>query len=233
MASTSVRQRPVFGAAAADMQFNTDNGKGDHCDDATSFSASADLPTASRRRLQLPPFIDGFVWLLIFSFFGVILLYVHVVFNTFPAAVTVNRASADQFVEERARKTLNDLSSFGARPVGSKANEELTVDYLVNEIARLKSQMNVGQHSLDIDVQRVSGSFSLEYRGHHVNRYDSVNNVIAKLCPKHGYSDSLLINCHYDSAINVTGMYVHERVDKITVLVLMALLSGIVSILNV
>jgi len=207
MASASVRRRPAFGT---DAQLNRDRGKGDHCDDTTSFSAATEAE--SRRRLQSSPVIDGSVWLLIFSFFAVILLYVHAVFNTFPRAVTVDKAGAGQFVEERARKTLNDLTAFGARPVGSKANEQLAVDYLLNEITQLRTQMNVNQHSLEVDVQRVSGSFSLDYRGDFVSCYDNMNNVIVKLCPKHGSNDSLLVNCHYDSAINATGIYVLDRV---------------------
>ena len=209
MASSSVRRRPAFGT---DMQFNTDSGKGDHCDESTSFRAAAD--TGRRRQQSSPPIIHGSIWLLIFSFFAAILLCVHAVFHTLPLAVTIDNASAGQFVEERARKTLNELSAFGARPVGSKANEELTVDYLVNEVTQLRRQMNVDQHSLNVDVQRVSGSFSLEYRGHQVNCYDNVNNVIVKLCPKHGSNDSLLINCHYDSAINATGIYYCSLADS-------------------
>jgi len=205
MASTSVRRRPAFGS---NVQFNADNGKGDPRDDAKPFSAAADAGAASRLRLQSPPVIDGSVWLLIFSFFAAILLYVHAVFNTLPAAVTVDNAIAGQFVEERARKTLNELTAFGARPVGSKANEELAVDYLLNEITQVRREMNADQHSLDVDVQRVSGSFSIDHWGQHViNSYDNVNNVIVKLCPKHGSNDSLLVNCHYDSALNSTGIY--------------------------
>jgi len=197
MASNSVRRRPAFGA---DIHFNAANGKGDR----DAFAAD-DTVAASRRQQQSPPTIDGSVWLLILSYFAVILLFVHATFNTFPPAVTVDTASAGQFVEERARKTLNDLTAFGARPVGSKANEELTVDYLLNEITQIRSQMNADQHSLDVDVQRVSGTFSIDFLDQFTSVYDNVKNVIVKLCPKHGSSDSLLVNCHYDTQINTTG----------------------------
>ena len=212
MASTSVRRRPAFGA---DAQFNAVNGK-----DA-SFSAAETEEAASRQQHQSPPTIDGSVWLLIFSLFAVILLYVHAVFNTLPPALAVDNASPGQFVEERARKTLNDLTAFGARQVGSKANEELTVDYLLNEITQIRKQMNADHHSLDIDVQRVSGTFSLDFLGQFTSCYDNVNNVIVKLCPKRSSNDSLLVNCHYDSQINTTGN-VLGRVVNIEVFVSLA-----------
>ena len=195
-----VRRRPALGS---DEQFNGDDGKDDSYD---SKLFSADLASASDRRLLSPYYINGSVWMLIFSFFAVILLYVHVVFNTFPPAVTVDNAVAGQFVEERARKTLNDLTAFGSRPAGSKANEELTVDYLLNEMTQIRRQMNVEQHSMDIDVQRVSGSFAIDFRGQFTSCYDNVNNIVVKLCPKHGSGDSLLVNCHYDTTVNSTGM---------------------------
>jgi len=65
--------------------------------------------------------------------------------------------------------------------------------------------MNAERHSLDIDVQRVSGTFAIDFLGQFTSCYDNVNNVIVKLCPKHGSNDSLLVNCHYDSFINATG----------------------------
>jgi len=193
MASNSIRRRPAFGTH---MHFDGANGKDD---------AAGDTAAETRRPRTSPPTIDASVWLLIISFFAAILLYVHAVFNTFPPAVTVDNASAGQFVEERARKTLEDLTAFGARPVGSRANEELTVDYLLNEIIQIRSRMNVDQHSLDVDVQRVSGTFSIDFLGQFTSVYDNVNNVIVKLCPKRGSNDSLLVNCHYDTQINTTG----------------------------
>jgi len=201
MSSASVRRRAALGN---DVQLNADGETGDGYD-AKSFPARS--TSASRRRLPSPPSIDGSVWLLIFSLFAAIVLYVHAVFKTLPSAVTIDNASPDQFVEERARKTLNELTALGARPVGSKANEELSVDYLLNEIAGIRRQMNVEQHSLDVDVQRVSGTFALDFLGQFTSCYDNVNNVVVKLCPKSGSNDSLLVNCHYDSVINSTGMY--------------------------
>jgi len=199
MSSASIRRRPALGS---DVHFNTDGEKGDQYD-AKSLTISS--TEACRRRLPLSASIDGSVWLLTFAYFATIVLFVHTVFKTLPAAVTVDNANAGQFVEERARNTLNDLTAFGARPVGSKANEELTVDYLLNEIIKIQRHMHVEQHSMDVDVQRVSGTFSLDFLGQFTNCYDNVNNIIVKLCPKRGSNDSLLVNCHYDTAVNSTG----------------------------
>jgi len=199
MSSASVRRRPALGS---NVHFNTDGETGSQYDAKSLTISSTD---ANRRRLPLPTAVDGSVWLLTFAFFATIVLFVHTVFKTLPAAVTIDNANAGQFVEERARNTLNDLTAFGARPVGSKANEDLAVDYILNEIIEIQRHMRVEQHSMDVDVQRVSGTFSLDFLGHFTNCYDNVNNIIVKLCPKHGSNDSLLVNCHYDTAVNSTG----------------------------
>jgi len=195
----SVRRRP---AAGTGFHFEADNLKSDGYDSADPASAAVDF-----RHLRSVRTVDGVsTWLLIFSFFAAVLLYVHTVSNTLPPAVTVDNAAAGQFVEERARKTLNELTAFGPRPVGSKANEELTVDYLITELTQIRSQMNVNMHSLDIDVQRVSGTFTIDFFGPFTSIYENVNNVVAKLCPKHGSNDSLLVNCHYDTVFKSAGM---------------------------
>ena len=199
MPSTSVRRRPALGS---DVNFNADGEKNAY--HATPFSTISAVP--NRQPRPSVPSVDESAWLLIFSFFAVILLYVHAAFHAVSPAVTVDNATAGQFVEERARKTLNDMTAFGARTVGSKANEELTVDYLVDAIAQIRGLMDKDHHSLEVDVQRVSGTFPLNHVGHFTNCYDNVNNVVAKLCPKHDADDSLLVNCHYDSAINSTGI---------------------------
>jgi len=198
MPSTSVRRRPALGS---DVNFNADGEKNAY--HATPFSTISAVP--NRQPRPSVPSVDESAWLLIFSFFAVILLYVHAAFHAVSPAVTVDNATAGQFVEERARKTLNDMTAFGARPVGSKANEELTVDYLVDAITQIRGQMDKERHSLDVDVQRVSGTFAIDFLGQFTSCYDNVNNVVAKLCPKHIADDSLLVNCHYDTAVNVTG----------------------------
>jgi len=200
MTSTSVRRRQ-----ALDTQFDANGEKGCHYDGTPFLDDSSSA--GSRRLLQSLPSIDRSLWPLIFLFFALVLLYVHSVFTALPAAVTINNADAGQFIEERARKTLNDVTAFGSRPVGSKANEELTVDYLVTEITQIQTHMDVEHHTLDIDVQRVSGTFAIDFLGEFTSCYNGVNNVIVKLCPNHGSNDSLLVNCHYDTFINSTGIY--------------------------
>ena len=199
MPSTSVRRRPAPGS---DVNFNANGEKNAY--DGKPFSASSGA--SSRQPRQSVSGIDESAWLLIFSFFAVILLYVHAAFHAVSPAVTVDNATAGQFVEERARNTLNDITAFGTRHVGSQANEQLSVDYFVNAITQIRRQMDVEHNSLDVDVQRVSGTFAIDHIGHFTSCYDNVNNVVAKLCPTHGADDSLLVSCHYDSAINSTGI---------------------------
>lgn len=152
----------------------------------------------------VPPISES-LWLFIFTFYAMLYLYIHATNSHFPAAVAVSNSIPGQFVEERARKTLNDITAFGSRPVGSRANEELTVDYLLNEIEEIRRNMDANAHRLDVDVQRVSGTFDLVFLGSFTSYYDNVNNIVVKLGPKAGSGDSLLVNCHYDTTFNTTG----------------------------
>lgn len=43
-------------------------------------------------------------------------------------------ASPNEFSEARARVVLEQIMSFGYRPVGTKANEELTPNYLLQQV---------------------------------------------------------------------------------------------------
>ena len=58
----------------------------------------------------------------------------------------------DRFIEERARKTLQALTSIGARPAGSYENEVLAVALIKRELASIKERANP-VHKLSIDVQ--------------------------------------------------------------------------------
>ena len=94
--------------------------------------------------------LRGSSWLVVFAVHALLLLYVYSRSSAFPEPLTENSATAGQFVEERARKNLIDLTGFGSRTVGSHANEELAVDYLIQEIANIQSQMRKDVHDMQV-----------------------------------------------------------------------------------
>jgi hypothetical protein len=153
------------------------------------------------------PVLSGSVWLLLFSYYGVLLLYIHATTFSYPEVVTTANSRQGQFVEERARKHLDDLTQFGSRPVSSIANEKLTVEYLLNEIEAIRLDMETSVHRLEVDTQRVSGTFTIDFLGQFTSYYENVNNIVVRLSPQRGANHSLLVNCHYDTSMNTTGKY--------------------------
>ena len=199
MQSATVRHRPINTQSSDPGTGKEDQSRVDR----------SDLKGRPRLKLNLgsavSPVLSGSVWLLIFSFYALLLLYIHVTSFRYPEPVTVAVSKPGQFVEERARKHLDDLTVFGSRTVGSIANEKLAVEYLLEEIETIRRDMNSAVHNLEVDVQRVSGTFSLDFLGQFTSYYDNVNNIVVRLSPKHGSEHSLLINCHYDTSMNTTG----------------------------
>ena len=172
----------------------------------TDYKSDEDCSKLHRRRLaSWSPVLGGSVWMLVFSFYGLLLLYTHSTSSRYPQAITTKGAQHGQFVEELARQHLDDLAKLGSRSVGSVANEVEAVRYLMGELEKIRVEMDPAVHSLEVDVQTVSGTFSLDFLGQFTSCYENVNNVIAKLSPKTGSNNSLLVNCHYDTSINTTG----------------------------
>ena len=145
------------------------------------------------------------VWFVIFITVNLLLVCIsHFERTHYPAPVTVSSASQGQFVEERARRHLKDITDFGSRPVGSPENEVKTVEYLLKEIEAIQAGASAS-NNVQIDTQSVSGSFSIKFLGGFASYYDNVKNILVKLSPRSGAENSLLVNCHYDSVINGTG----------------------------
>ena len=89
------------------------------------------------------------------------------------------------------------LSIFtGPKATGSRANEVLTVNYLLERANRIKAE-HENVSDISIDLQIVSGV-------HFVSAYyENIQNIVVKL---HGKSDkSLMINCHFDSEYGSYG----------------------------
>ena len=71
-----------------------------------------------------------------------------------PRALTVSDIPdhPEAFIEERARKTLQSLTSIGARPSGSYENEILAVELLKRELTSIQ-QRTSASNKLSIDIQ--------------------------------------------------------------------------------
>lgn len=108
------------------------------------------------------------------------------------------------FSAARARDYLEQITGFGPRPVGSPANEILTVNYLLGQI-KLIEQDSSDVHKITVDVQRPTGSFSLDFLGGFTSYYDNITNIAVKLEPGGGAEHAVLANCHFDSVANTPG----------------------------
>ncbi|KAJ8286612.1 hypothetical protein GJAV_G00041130 [Gymnothorax javanicus] len=113
--------------------------------------------------------------------------------------------STGEFNAIRARKHLEKITSVGPRPVGSVENEVLTVNYLLKQIEHIRAETATGPHSISVDVQRPTGSFSIDFLGGFTSYYDKVTNIAVKVEPKTGAKHLMLANCHFDTVANSPG----------------------------
>lgn len=122
---------------------------------------------------------------------------------TLPTGLTVNDLPKHNgsFIAERAWLSLNNLTSFGARPTGSHANEVLAMDFFEREFSHIKKGAHPNQ-KIYSDVQVVSGAYYLPPM---INIYRNVQNFIVRLDGSDDAGGSLrknhtlMVNCHFDS----------------------------------
>lgn len=110
-----------------------------------------------------------------------------------------------EFNAVRARRHLEQITSVGPRPVGSQENEVLTVGYLLEQIENIRAETAAGPHQLTVDVQRPTGTFSIDFLGGFTSFYDRVTNIAVRLEPKGGTQHLMLANCHFDTVANSPG----------------------------
>ncbi|XP_053322000.1 endoplasmic reticulum metallopeptidase 1 [Spea bombifrons] len=117
--------------------------------------------------------------------------------------VTPGSHSTD-FNATAARGYLERLTAIDSRTVGSPANEILAVNYLLEQIREIQAKANAA-HRVAVDVQRPTGSFSIDFLGGFTSYYDNITNIAVKLEPQHGAEHAVLANCHFDSVANTPG----------------------------
>lgn len=110
----------------------------------------------------------------------------------------------DRFIAERAYNILKNLTSLGPRIAGSYTNDVLAVNLLKQEIDFIiKEAKDI--HVIEVDVQKVNGSFNLEFLDGLTNVYKDLINVVVKIGSKINSPHSLLVNCHFDTVVESPG----------------------------
>lgn len=109
-------------------------------------------------------------------------------------------------LNSQSRRHLEQITSVGPRPVGSRENEVLTVGYLLEQIENIRVETAHGPHQLTVDVQRPTGTFSIDFLGGFTSFYDRVTNIAVRLEPKSGTQHFMLANCHFDTVANSPGI---------------------------
>ena len=123
-----------------------------------------------------------------------------------PAPKTSGGSATSDFVEERARKHLEAITSFGPRPTGSYANEIQAVNYITEALEKIKASARE-DIIIEIDIQKPSGSFDLGFLAGFTSIYRKITNVLVRISPKDSYppKNTVLMNGHFDSVPGSPG----------------------------
>ncbi|CAH6777974.1 endoplasmic reticulum metallopeptidase 1 isoform X1 [Phodopus roborovskii] len=126
-----------------------------------------------------------------------------------------------EFDARQARDYLEHITAIGPRTTGSTENEILTVQYLLEQIKLIERQSS-SIHRISVDIQRPTGSFSIDFLGGFTSYYDNITNVVVKLEPGSGAQHAVLANCHFDSVANSPG----ASDDAVSCAVMLEVLRG-------
>ncbi|XP_053333817.1 endoplasmic reticulum metallopeptidase 1-like [Clarias gariepinus] len=113
--------------------------------------------------------------------------------------------STGEFNATRARKYLERITSVGPRPAGSAENEIMTVNFLLEQLERVRSESVDGPNTITVETRKHSGSFSIDFLGGFTSCYDQITNIVVRLEPRGGAEHFVLANCHFDSVPNSPG----------------------------
>jgi len=144
------------------------------------------------------------------AFYVVLCVAVYAQHQYLPEVKTDGDTEPTVFSEERAWIHIEEITGLGVRTVGSDANEKLTPAYIVDAI-RDAAKGAPFEDRVDIDIQRPSGSFHIDFISGFTNAYQDVTNVVVRLrSPRESDDDyddipSILINSHFDSALGTVA----------------------------
>lgn len=110
----------------------------------------------------------------------------------------------DDFLGVNAVNHLEALTDLGPRVVGSRVNEELTVDLLQNIINDIIKKKHPGQ-DVEMKLQKQSGNFYLDYKpfGSYMV-YESLQNIMVRI-KSDDEATSILVNSHFDTVPGSPG----------------------------
>ncbi len=111
------------------------------------------------------------------------------------------QTTGNEFSTANARRHLQKITDIGIRNAGTVSNDILTRDIILEAIAEIKKEAS-NKINLEVSVQHPSGSFYLDFLGGMTHIYDNLTNVIVRFNQNNRpVKHSLLLNCHFDSAI--------------------------------
>ena len=152
------------------------------------------------------PYLDGTtLWLAIFLFNFLLLSFVRYRISVLPEPkIHHSNSSQDVFYESKARKHLDKFMEHGPRVTGSAANERHAYKYILKELKTIQAN-SVPSKQIQIDEQSVTGSFDIAFLSDFVSYYRNIKNIVVLLEAGNHSEHSLLMSCHFDSAVESPG----------------------------
>ena len=144
-----------------------------------------------------------------------------------PAPVPSAAAPPHVFSEERATKHVAAILDLGLpRTVGSVVNEVHTPNYLSSQINALAAEAAAAGHvSVELSIQRPTGTFELDFLDGMWSAYTNVTNILVRVAPLRKPAEgAVLLSAHYDAALGSPG----ASDDLAAVGVLMEVLRNVV-----
>ncbi|XP_011190306.1 endoplasmic reticulum metallopeptidase 1 [Zeugodacus cucurbitae] len=149
----------------------------------------------------------GWYWAPLFIAFWFLLFYLTVIpsYHSYPDTLKFEDEATHpgRFIGESAESMLLRLTKIGPKVVGSPANEQTAVQFLLTEISNIVRESRTDLYKIEHEIQVTSGNYVIWKM---VNVYQSIQNVVVRLTPRGSNStSSLLINSHYDSVPGSSG----------------------------
>jgi len=149
----------------------------------------------------------SFTLLLFYSLLSALIYYQH---HHLPSPLSID-APVNLFSEDRAFVHLHALTSVSkeldGRITGSYANEVLASRYILETLIQIRTDAISRGWQMDIDIQRPSGSYNLDFLNGFTNVYTNVTNIVTRVYyigdgnPMQREKHSFMLTAHFDSAI--------------------------------
>ncbi|KAH8246711.1 hypothetical protein KR038_007262, partial [Drosophila bunnanda] len=130
---------------------------------------------------------------------GLFFAVIYPLFQALPAGIRISEETEKpgKFVAERAQYMLREITQMGPRLVGDVNNEVTAVNFLLEEIEKVRQVLRNDVYEMEVEVQRASGSYLIKG---FLNHYKGIQNVLVKLSTRSSNSSSyLLVNSHFDT----------------------------------